>query len=405
MNNLIHYNKFMKRIIFFTVFLIALVFLGFMYFVQTESINNNLKSKNDLFVDLVFENLYTTMKKGGNIHEIETLVKKLETKAEHINISIHRFTDEVEEDTIKEIFSTKETVIYKHNNHVDFAKPIVYKNECMSCHTSSSVGDVAAVMQVEMPYLEIDLSLKDILVSVVFLFISSVFIIFLIWYVYFRKIFIAPLEKIVKQMSNISSHSDLDESIKVETNIKELKDIEDAFNKQAEQLKESFENIKDLSNTDVLTKINNRKKFVEDIEDLMHVCRRYGQVFTIISIDLNDFKPVNDMYGHNIGDLVLKEFTRLVEINIRESDRFYRIGGDEFILLLTNTESKYATIVIENLRKALKKLDLNINGNTLKVSASFGTCEFTDEIDNLEQLLVIADTEMYKDKLNIKQRF
>lgn len=405
MNKYVFYNQFIKKIIFFTIFAIAIIFASFAYIIQSDSINNNLKNKNSLFADMIFENLYTTMRKGGDIYEIQALIKKLENRIEHSDINIYKNINDTEQEHVKEVFISKEPAIFQHGGHVDFAKPIIFQKECTACHTSAKPGDIAAVMQVETPYLEIDISLEDILVSILFLFVSSSLIIFVIWFFYFRKVFISPLEKMVQQMLRINNHDDLDDLIDIDTKIKELKDIEIVFNKQALQLQNSFKKIEHLSNTDALTKLFNRRKFIEDVEDLMSVCRRYNQTFTIISIDLNKFKPINDTYGHNIGDLVLKEFSNTIKKSIRTSDKFYRVGGDEFILLLTNTKVIDSGVVIKNLKNELSKIHININGHEINVSASFGTCEFTEQIESIEQLLVIADKEMYKDKLNIKQGF
>lgn len=292
MSKIIKYDSFIKRVVFLTVLLMSLVFIFFTFFIQLESFEKNLEKENSIFADMVFENLYTTMKNGGNVNDIESLVKQLENRANHSEIFIHKNINDTRQEHIKNVFFNKESIFFEHNGHLDFAKPIIFQNECTQCHTNSKVGDIAAVIQIETPFLEINVSLKDVLISILFLFISSSIIIFYIWYVYLKKRLIIPLNDLVSQIKNINTHNDYKE-INIDTNVSELKEIGISFNNQLSLLKKSYKEIEELTNIDKLTNIYNRRKFDEDIMILINQGQRYNEKFTLVSIDLNKFKPMS----------------------------------------------------------------------------------------------------------------
>ena len=110
-------------------------------------------------------------------------------------------------------------------------------------------------------------------------------------------------------------------------------------------------------------------------------------------MDIDHFKKVNDTYGHEFGDYVLKEFANVVKQNIRNSDIFARIGGEEFILILPHTSYESALKVAEKLRKAIEKHDFKGK----KITASFGVSEFEGD---LQMAIEIADEALYEAKRN-----
>ncbi len=107
MTKTISYNKFIKKIIFTTTIVIALVFTIYGYFIQSNSIKHNLKNETSLFVDLIFQNLYTAMQKGSNVEELNELIKQIESNFNNSSIKINRTIDDTNEENIKHVFETK----------------------------------------------------------------------------------------------------------------------------------------------------------------------------------------------------------------------------------------------------------------------------------------------------------
>ncbi len=147
-----------------------------------------------------------------------------------------------------------------------------------------------------------------------------------------------------------------------------------------------YRQIKEFSYTDHLTNAFNRKKFYEIIEKLPKT------MHSIILIDIDYFKKINDTYGHHTGDFVLKEIVSLIQKNIRKDDSVFRWGGEEFLILLKNTNLQTAC----NIAKKIKSLIEEHNFENLKVTASFGVKECKNTVT--QQDLIEVDKALYKAK-------
>ncbi|WGS64387.1 GGDEF domain-containing protein [Marinitoga aeolica] len=153
---------------------------------------------------------------------------------------------------------------------------------------------------------------------------------------------------------------------------------------------------------DYLTKVYNRKSFMYKIKEILKLSKRYKQKTSILYFDINNFKQVNDTHGHLVGDEVLKFFTNNIKLSIRESDLLGRIGGDEFVLALPNTDQNSIKIIIDKIQKKFKK-PFEYDGITIKVGFSYGCAIYPDDSDNIDKLIEIADKRMYKYKSNFKK--
>ncbi len=118
-------------------------------------------------------------------------------------------------------------------------------------------------------------------------------------------------------------------------------------------------------------------------------------------IDLNKFKIINDTYGHAIGDKVLIFFSQLIYKSIRETDYLFRVGGDEFYLLLTNTSMNNADVIIKKLRNKLSNEKFIYENIKIELSASFSGAEYELDGLNIEELIVTADLRMYENKKSL----
>ncbi len=209
-------------------------------------------------------------------------------------------------------------------------------------------------------------------------------------------------DKIKEKKENIETEEDI-QKILVELNETIL--ITDGLVKFIYQQKKIIEKIKrelsekdELIYKDELTGLLNRRAFERDIRELV----KNNVPFSLAMIDLDNFKQINDTYGHQFGDEVLKGFADVVEHTLRESDRKYRVGGEEFIIILPKTELPIAYKVIERLRENFNKREFNYNGQKLNFSFSAGLTEFKEcktSVDKcIEELISKADSLLYKAK-------
>ena len=150
-----------------------------------------------------------------------------------------------------------------------------------------------------------------------------------------------------------------------------------------------------MAKTDYLTGLNNRGAFHDIVAIQMTHCERHNFPASLIALDLDDFKNINDTYGHSVGDDALRYVSKLVKRNTRASDVCGRMGGEEFTIFLPNTEIEDAAIAAEKIRSALEHHPLENDGQVLRITASFGVA--TGEY-KLETLISVADRALYEAK-------
>lgn len=165
-------------------------------------------------------------------------------------------------------------------------------------------------------------------------------------------------------------------------------------------LKRKIREINEMSTTDSLTKIHNRKKFEEVLNREIHRFKRYKQKLSVIMFDIDHFKKVNDTYGHDVGDLVLVTVAQIVQRAVRNTDLLARWGGEEFMILATNTDCGETGHFAERIRQDIEKFDFDI---VEKVTCSFGVAAYREK-DTPESFLKRADDALYRSKENGRNR-
>ena len=161
------------------------------------------------------------------------------------------------------------------------------------------------------------------------------------------------------------------------------------------KLEEAKETISRLADTDELTGLYNRRFFNGRLAALISAARRHQQPLSLIMIDLDHFKKINDTCGHAVGDQVLKEFARLLRELVRNEDIPARWGGEEFIIVLPYTDRLSAGATAERLRSALGQLRLDMVSS--KLSASFGVAGLAPD-EEADSLIKRADEALYRAK-------
>ena len=182
MEKTITYNKFIQKVIFLSTIFIMILFLLYGNLIQSNSIERSIKEDTNVMTKLIFQNLNTVMKMGGNKELIDEAIKNIRTNVSNANISIITSNNKSENPTINKIFQTKESQIINQDETLEFFTPILFKQECLQCHTNLKVDDVAGVIVIEHPILDIKLSLKDILTMIFILFILIILVFFTTWF-------------------------------------------------------------------------------------------------------------------------------------------------------------------------------------------------------------------------------
>ena len=182
------------------------------------------------------------------------------------------------------------------------------------------------------------------------------------------------------------------------------KALQDELMMKNRQLEELLYKVEYMAITDVLTGLYNRRRFHDVLLKEFERSKRYNTPFSVILLDIDLFKSVNDTYGHMMGDMVLKEMPEIIKKSIREIDTAARYGGEEFTVLLPNTRKEDALHVAERIRIATEK-HVFPDLQDRRITVSIGISGIPDqEIDSGDKLIQCADVALYKAKQNGRNR-
>lgn len=251
---------------------------------------------------------------------------------------------------------------------------------CLECHAHQNykVGDIIGGLRVSVP---IDSYVKNmeilqsktnflytitIITAIVFIFI----IIFTINSIYSR-------EKSIVKLNNT---------------------LEKKVNKRTKELSDANKKLLEISTKDYLTNIANRRYFFEIGLKSLHIAKRENSDLSIVCIDIDFFKNINDTYGHNIGDEILKLIANNMNKYIRKSDILARIGGEEFVILLNNTNEQNAYALAEKIRVHIESLIYKNDKIEIRTSISMGISQLRAKDDDLDSIIIRADKALYEAK-------
>jgi diguanylate cyclase (GGDEF)-like protein len=164
-----------------------------------------------------------------------------------------------------------------------------------------------------------------------------------------------------------------------------------------------YEELFEQARKDQLTGLDNRRVFREKIDQILEQSKRYGFPVTIAAMDLDNFKQINDTWGHAVGDKVLQTVANTLKTLVRKGDLLIRMGGDEFLLIMPYTDYKAAQTVAQRIYKAIDDLNI-VAHNGLRLGISIGIVQWQDDL-TIEKWLQKADEALYKNKKDRKKGF
>ena len=164
------------------------------------------------------------------------------------------------------------------------------------------------------------------------------------------------------------------------------------------------EEIYRLTIEDSLTQVANKRALLDFLEKEFARSKRYQRPLSVIMMDLDHFKRVNDTYGHLMGDFVLRDMARLVMGRIRREELFARYGGEEFCVVLPEMDRPEGVKFAEVLRTQIQEHLFDFEGNVLRMTSSFGVADVTESMTRPEDLLALADENLYRAKHDGRNR-
>lgn len=191
----------------------------------------------------------------------------------------------------------------------------------------------------------------------------------------------------------------------IETKIDETDVFNDIFLKFLEnvhlyrKIKERVEDLKELANTDEITGLYNQRKLAVDLDNIIKEHKELNKEFSVMFIDVDHFKDVNDNYGHVVGSQMLIEIGSVIKQLLRGSDLVYRYGGDEFVAIMTKVKTEIVHKIALRVLKSVKAMDFPLeNGDIYKLSISIGIAEYPKNAKTAKEMIQFADEMMYESK-------
>lgn len=189
------------------------------------------------------------------------------------------------------------------------------------------------------------------------------------------------------------------------THIRDIKAQNESFLKKIEEQQQIIEELREKirraeaeANIDYLTNVFNRRSFERALREAFEEYRRKGTIFSLVLIDMDNFKQINDNFGHSVGDLVLRQVAYLLRKNLRARDILARWGGDEFAVLIAGVDKEQARRIAERLKRAVESMNIILEGQKVRLSFSYGVAQVEDRFSSVEELIEEADRDLYRQK-------
>lgn len=368
---------------------------------------------------LVFQSLYSTMRKGWNKQEINEAILRLNESFPELKINVYRGNivarqfgamqgeqGVIQRDAeLRDALATgKDNLLFPSNESIRYLYPVIAKQECLTCHTQSHVGAVHGVIDITYPISKLKVSFTTVINSMLGYTLLIIALVFLVLYVKLRSMVVTPISDLVQVMRRVTEDMDLTRRVVDKTQLLELQQLARYFNRLLKTVHEYNQQLEALSMCDPLTGLANRLKF----EDFLHYeiirSTRNQRNFAVIVVDVDNFKYINDTFGHPIGDLVLKELSMMLDSGLRKSDVLARLGGDQFAIILPEVDAEQGFFVANKLHRALTDKVFELPVGKLRCSASFSMVGFPNDGKTMEEISEAMDMVLHKAKIHGKNQ-
>jgi diguanylate cyclase (GGDEF)-like protein len=362
---------------------------------------------------MVFQSLYSAMRKGWDKKEITEVVERLNGTLPDMKIRVFRgqivaqqFGEMPGEHPVIQqdrelqaaLNSGTEMLLFPNESSIRYLYPVLATQECLVCHTQSHLGAVHGVIDITYPVANLKVSFGTVINTIIIYTLLILAVVFLAMYIKLRYLVAMPIARLTEMMRHITEGMDLSHRIGKGNWIAELHHLGDYFNRLLDTIQEYNAKLEEVAIRDPLTGLYNRRKFQEMLDGEIQRAARHSRTFSMVMIDLDNFKYINDTFGHPIGDLTLRELTAMMQSSLRRGDVLARLGGDEFALMLPETSAMNALQVVNKLHSVLSDKDFELPIGKIRVTASFGMVSYPEDGATAGALLTAMDVLLYKAK-------
>ncbi|HLP96888.1 MAG TPA: EAL domain-containing protein [Sideroxyarcus sp.] len=368
---------------------------------------------------MVFQSLYSAMRKGWNKEEINDSIERLNSTFPDLKINVYRGEVVARQFGVMQgeqghiqgdprlaeaLRSGNDEMLFPDKDSIRYLYPVVATAECLGCHTQSHVGAVHGVIDITYPITSLKVSFDDVINTIVAYTLIVIGLVFIILYLKLRYLVAQPIANLVGVIRSVTLDMDLNRRVHDGNWLIELKHLAGYFNHLLQTVQEYNSKLEELSIRDPLTGLYNRRKFQEFLQYEIIRAERHQHGFSVIMIDLDNFKYINDTFGHPIGDMVLKELTAMLGEGLRRGDVLARLGGDEFAIILPETPAANGLLVANKLHQLLAGREFELPVGKIRSTASFSLVSYPADGKTEDALYAAMDVVLYKAKTRGKNQ-
>lgn len=362
---------------------------------------------------LVFEHFYSVMRKGASRDEIDDLVHHIQNQLPNYEVTIIRgepvvrqFGDRpgqaelrAHDPVLRIVLRSGEEYSGFLDSNLRYLFPVRVTGECAGCHTQAEIGEINGVISVSVPLAALETPLAAFAYPLMYLALGLVILLLLVIFLTLRSRVSQPIIELADHVSALSGAADYSRDVVLrKTWPREIRGLAENFNGLLGQVRASQAQLREVSLRDPLTGLFNRRHFDAAIAQACSDALAGAPAFSVLLVDLDRFKEINDQYGHAAGDAVLVSVGKSLLGTVRESDLAVRIGGDEFAVLALTTGYGEALELAERVRQAIEAPLMRFGSDQVRALCSIGVGSFPESGLRSSDLMHAADVAMYADK-------
>lgn len=411
-----------KLLVVLSVVSVGLAFLLIFFFsgvVRDRAIHELARDDAQQTSRMVFQTLYSAMRKGWDKAEIAQDIARLNENFPNLHIQVFRGEVVAEQfgrmqgeqtqigadsELQRVLESGRESMLFPDGESIRYLYPVVAKQECLVCHTQSHVGAVHGVVDITYPIRSLKVSFSEVINSIVAYTLAIIALVFIVLYFKLRYLVARPIANLVGVMHSVTKDMDLSRQVSGGNWLVELRNLAEYFNHLLVTIREYNQRLEEISVRDPLTGLYNRRKFKEFLQYEVIRAKRHGHGFSVIMIDLDNFKYINDTFGHPSGDMVLSELGTMLLDQLRSGDVLARMGGDEFAIILPETVAESGLLVANKLHQSLAGREFELPVGKVRCTASFSLVSFPEDGQDEDELYTAMDVVLYKAKARGKNQ-
>ena len=297
-------------------------------------------------------------------------------------INPNNSTDDFEKEALHFFKKNSDEKYYTklEKDNFNFMGALETTQSCLKCHPNYKLGEIRGGLRVSIPTINFNK-------NIVLLETKTTMFLTITYIIGFSILFL-----VIYFINTIFNRQETIETLNTDLEIK--------IKKRTKELEESVKKLNELASIDFLTKVANRRYFFNISEELFLIAKKDNIDLSLITIDIDFFKQINDNYGHVVGDEVLKLVANKISKNIRADDIFARIGGEEFVILLNKTNKENAFLIAEEIRIIIEKTIYVHENININVTISSGISQMENKDENINNIMIRADEALYKCKEN-----